>query len=208
MGPFQRREQILAVATQHFERFSYSDVSTQAIAHDAGVGRPLINHYFGTKRELYLEVVRRLAIVPTHVPGEAVRGIPASALELRIEASIDYWLAVASRHQFVWTSTIISAEAPIRDPEIAEILAQAESVAAVRMLEALGLAEHPQHERLHVMLLTFGALAIRASRQWLIHKTLSRDEVSTLLSRTLLTIVCDVVPQIAAQETSQRQSAM
>lgn len=195
MGPLQRREQILAVATRHFERFAYGDVSTQAIARDAGVGRPLINHYFGTKRELYLEVVRRLAIVPTHVPGEAVRGIPESALELRIQASIDHWLAVASRHQFVWTSTIISAEAPIRDPEIADILAQAEAVAADRMLEALGLAGHPQRERLHVMLLTFGALVIRASRQWLIHESLTRAEVSTLLSQTLLTIIRDVVPQ-------------
>lgn len=195
MEPDQRREQILAVATRHFEQFSYGDVSTQAIAHDAGVGRPLIHHYFGTKRELYLEVVRRLAIVPPHVPEDAVRGIPEAALELRIEASIDYWLAVASRHQFVWTSTIISAEAPIRDPEIAQILDHAEAVAADRMLEALGLSRHRQRERLHIMLLSFGALAVRTLRQWLIQKSLTRDEVGTLLCLTLRTIICDVVPR-------------
>lgn len=195
MEPDQRREQILAVATRHFEQSSYSDVSTQAIAQDAGVGRPLIHHYFGTKRELYLEVVRRLAIVAPHVPAEAVRGIPESALDLRIEASINYWLATASRHQLIWTSTIISAEAPIRDPDIAEILNHAEAIAADRMLEALGLSRHVQRDRMHIMLLSFGALAIRALRQWLIQQSLTRDEVGALLCRTLRTIICDVVPR-------------
>ena len=63
----RRREKILAVAARHFEERRYSDVSTGAIADDAGVGRPLIHYYFGTKRELYLEVVRRFALQPKHV---------------------------------------------------------------------------------------------------------------------------------------------
>jgi AcrR family transcriptional regulator len=194
MGPAERREQILSVAARHFEERSYSEVSTNAIAEDAGVGRPLIHYYFGTKRELYLEVVRRFAMVPPDVPAAAVRGIAEGALEERIQASIDYWLSVTSRHRSMWTSTI-SIEAPTRDREIERILEQADEVAADRMLEALGLAAHPHRKRLHAMFLAFGGLARAAGRQWLVRDTLTRDEVTVLLSQSLLTIIRDIAPQ-------------
>jgi len=194
MGPEERREQILAVAARHFEERSYTEVSTYAIAEDAGVGRPLIHYYFGTKRDLFLEVVRRFAMVPPDVPAAAVRGIREDALEERIHASIDYWLSVTSRHQSMWTSTI-SFDAPTRDREIEEIIERADEIAADRMLEALGLTAHPQRKRLHAMFLAFGGLARAAGRQWLVRNALTREEVTVLLSHSLLTIIRDITPQ-------------
>jgi len=191
-GAQRRRERILAVAARHFEERTYSDVSTAAIADEAGVGRPLIHYYFGTKRELYLQVVRRFALVPPHVPAAVVQGIASDALEERIRASIDYWLSITSRHKSMWTSTI-SVDAQDRD--IQHIIEQADDIAAARMLEALGLDEDPHRERLHAMFLAFGGLARAAGRQWLVRNTLSRDEVAELLTQSLLTIICDVAPR-------------
>ena len=193
----RRREQILAVAARHFEERRYSDVSTGAIADDAGVGRPLIHYYFGTKRELYLEVVRRFALVPPHVPAAVVQGIAPDALEARIRASIDYWLSVTTRHKSMWTATI-SVDA--QDDDIQRIIEQADDVAADRMLEALGLDDHPQRQRLHAMILAFGGMARSAGRQWLVRNTLDRSEVSELLTGCLLTIIRDVAPRFGAQE--------
>ncbi|WP_330254974.1 TetR/AcrR family transcriptional regulator [Nocardia sp. NBC_00565] len=193
MGALERREQILAVAAKHFEKRPYSEVSTAEIAKDAGVARPLINHYFGTKRDLYLEVLRRLSHVPPYVPAAAVRGIPADALEDRIRASVDHWLNVTWKHRSIWTSTI-GIDTPSRDREIERILQQADEIAADRMLEALGLAEHEDYKRLHAMVLVYGGLAKAAGRQWLVHQSLTREEVMALLSQTLLTIVRDVAP--------------
>ncbi len=193
----RRREQILAVAARHFEERRYSDVSTGAIADEAGVGRPLIHYYFGTKREMYLEVVRRFALVPPHVPAAVVQGIAADALEDRIRASIDYWLSVTSRHKSMWTSTI-SVDA--QDDDIQRIIEQADDVAADRMLEALGLEEHPQRARLHAMILAFGGMARSAGRQWLVRNTLDRGEVCELLTKSLLTIICEVVPLFDTQK--------
>jgi AcrR family transcriptional regulator len=132
MGPAERREQILAVTARHFEERSYIDVSTYAIAEDAGVGRPLIHYYFGTKRGLYLEVVRRCAMVPPDFPAAAIRGIAEDALEERIHASIDYWLSVTARHQSMWISTI-SFDASTRDRDIEQIIQQADDPAADRV---------------------------------------------------------------------------
>lgn len=192
IGAQRRREQILTVAARHFENSPYSSVSTGAIAEDAGVGRPLIHYYFKTKRELYLEVVRRFALVPPHVPAAIVQGIPPEALEDRIRLSIDYFLSVVLRHRSMWTSTI-SVDAQDRD--IQAIIEQADDVAASRMLEALGLEQDPQRHRLHAMIVAFGGMARAAGRQWLVRKTLSRDETTELLTRSLLTIIRDVVPK-------------
>lgn len=192
IGAQRRREQILTVAARHFESGPYSSVSTGAIAEDAGVGRPLIHYYFKTKRELYLEVVRRFALVPPHMPAAVVQGIPPDALEDRIRSSIDYFLSVALRHRSMWTSTI-SVDA--QDREIQAIIEHADDVAASRMLEALGLEQDPQRQRLHVMLVAFGGMARAAGRQWLVRNTLSRDETTELLTSSLLTIIRDVVPK-------------
>ena len=42
----------------------YATVQMAELAREAGVARGLLNHYFGTKRDLYVEVVRAMMIVP------------------------------------------------------------------------------------------------------------------------------------------------
>lgn len=48
LEPDQRREQILACATELFGERPFASVSTTELAARAGVARGLINHYFGT----------------------------------------------------------------------------------------------------------------------------------------------------------------
>jgi AcrR family transcriptional regulator len=191
MDANERREQILTCAMRLFEQFPYNDVSTADIAKEAGIGRPLIHHYFGTKRELYLEVVRRLS----YVPAVAVKAIGQGSLEERVEASIERWLTVAKRHRNLWSSTI-TVEGSGLDREIQRILHEADEIAADRMLEALGLTDTgPGHDVLRAMILAYGGLAKSASRQWLVSQTMTREQVHTLLTRTLLTIIRDVAPE-------------
>jgi AcrR family transcriptional regulator len=65
LEPDERREQILRCAIRLFGERPYANVSTTEITAEAGVARGLVNHYFGTKRELYLVVVRRMRAFPT-----------------------------------------------------------------------------------------------------------------------------------------------
>ncbi|HZY75057.1 MAG TPA: helix-turn-helix domain-containing protein, partial [Jatrophihabitantaceae bacterium] len=64
LGPDERREQILDCAVRLFGERPYAAVSTTDIARAAGVARGLLNHYFGTKRDLYLEVVKAMVQMP------------------------------------------------------------------------------------------------------------------------------------------------
>jgi AcrR family transcriptional regulator len=195
LDPTERREQILACAMRLFEDRSYAEVSTADIADAAGIRRPLIHHYFGTKRELYLEVVRRLA----YVPAVAVRGVAGGVLDERIDSSISRWLDVAWRHRKMWLATI-TPEGPGRDREIEQILRQADEIAAERMIEAVGLDDHPNRGVLRTLMLAFGPLAKAASRQWLEEKTLTRGQVHALLTATMRTIITEVLPTVTAGE--------
>lgn len=53
------RERILAVAEQIFISGGFDGVSVRELTDAAGVNVALVNYYFGSKRNLYLEVLRR-----------------------------------------------------------------------------------------------------------------------------------------------------
>ncbi|MEO9330559.1 TetR/AcrR family transcriptional regulator [Gordonia aurantiaca] len=187
MDGYERREQIIACAMRLFEK-GYNEVSIGDVAEAAGVGRPLIHHYFGTKRDLYLEVVRRLSYIPAVVP-TAIKG---DTLDERIDASIDRYLTVAWRHRNMWISTIAIDAGGTAD-DVDKIMREADLVAVERMLTALGIeGNSPEQNKLRVHMLAYGAMAKYASRLWLKELTLTRDEVHLLLTRTLKTLIDDV----------------
>jgi AcrR family transcriptional regulator len=55
----ERREEILVAALEEFGEHGLHGTSTDSIARRAGVSQPYLFRLFGTKKELYLEVVRR-----------------------------------------------------------------------------------------------------------------------------------------------------
>lgn len=56
-GPSGTREAILAAARSRFAEVGFDTASVKSIAALAGVDSALVHHYFGTKRELFVEVV-------------------------------------------------------------------------------------------------------------------------------------------------------
>jgi AcrR family transcriptional regulator len=55
----ERREEILEVALVEFGEHGLDGTSTDTIARKAGISQPYLFRLFGTKKELYLETVRR-----------------------------------------------------------------------------------------------------------------------------------------------------
>lgn len=156
------------------------------------MARGLINHYFGTKRNLYLEVLRSMVTIPPHVPSQ----LPQGSLSERVEASVDWFLDNVSRNENTWL-VAIGAEGLGRDPDVERILAEADEVAADRVLEAVGLAdvEH-NREQLRAMIRAYAGMVKAAGREWLHRKRLTREQVRVLLSRTLLTLVEEAFPEV------------
>jgi AcrR family transcriptional regulator len=196
LGPDERREQILTCAVELFGERPYAAVSTTELATRAGVARGLINHYFGTKRDLYLEVVRRMVMIPQ----VAVDRLPKGTLEERVTESIRWFLDTVSRHSKTWLAAI-GAEGV--DPEVERILAEADERAADRVLEATGLADETAHlEQLRAMIRAYGGLVKSAAREWLVRGALTRPQVELLMNTTLLAIIREASPRLDAEDDS------
>jgi AcrR family transcriptional regulator len=190
LEPDARREQILTCAVELFGARPYAAVSTTELASRAGVARGLINHYFGTKRDLYLAVVRRMVTIPQ----TAVDTLPDGTLEERVDASVTWFLDAVARHSRTWLAAI-GAESI--DPEVQHILAEADERAADRVLDATGLSAAASHrEELRALVRSYGGLVKAAAREWLVRGTLTREQVHVLMSTTLLTLVRDTGPRI------------
>jgi AcrR family transcriptional regulator len=196
LEPDARREQILECAVRLFGDRPYASVSTTDIAHEAGVARGLLNHYFGTKRDLYLEVVRALVTLPEMDDAEAASG----PLRKRVQRSVDWFLDTVSVHAKTFVA-VTGAEGVGDDPEIERILAEADDAAARKVLEMVGLsADAPGHR---AVIRAYGGLVKAAVREWVRGETLTRAEVQLLLSQALITIVKDVLPEMGEPEVGR-----
>ena len=192
LEPDARREQILQCAIRLFGERPYAAVSTIDIAREAGIARGLLNHYFGTKRDLYLVVVRQMVL-----PEEVDLVVPDGAtLDERVDICVEWFLDAVGEHGKTFVA-VTGAEGVGDDPEIEKIMFEADNVAAQRVLEAMGLGTSPHNEQQRAVIRAYGGMAKAAVREWIRHGSLSRAELKVLLSATLLTTVGEVFPQIA-----------
>lgn len=187
LSPDERREQILLAAERLFAERPYAEVSTTGIARAAGVARGLLNHYFGDKRALYLEVVRRAALLPTleDVP------LPTGDLAERVDVAVRWFLGSITPERATYL-TVRAAEGVGEDAEMRAILDQAHDLAAGRVLEMVG--GDPQDAAARAAIRAFGELARGTIREWSRDQNLTREQAHLLLRESLLVIVRKVLP--------------
>lgn len=196
LEPDERREQILQCARRLFGERHYSAVSAADIARDAGVARGLINHYFGTKRELYLEVVRQAVFVPP-----AAVDLPGGPTVARVAAAVDWWLEAVWRHRALWL-TALGAQGFGRDQDLEMIIERAEEVAVEWALQVLDLPEVRETTRAAVR--AYGGFAQFAAREWLVRRSMTREQLHAMLCHTLLVLVQQIVPALPAAPAAGR----
>jgi AcrR family transcriptional regulator len=190
LSPDERRAQILAVARRMFTELPYAEVSTAAIARETGVQRGLIHYYFGTKRELFLKVVQGLtasAAMQAPPPDDRLT-LPES-----VELLVNLFLDTAEQNATTWFAAL-DAEGFGQDPELLRIVNRFKDQAVEHMLAVLRVPEPT--ETLRAVLRVYSGLVDAATRQWLQEKTLDREQVHTLLSRSLMTMVSDIGPAL------------
>ncbi|MHC5261938.1 TetR/AcrR family transcriptional regulator [Streptomyces sp. UC4497] len=193
MEPDVRRAEILAVARRHFGSAGYASVSISDIAAEAGVARALVNHYFGDKRQLYLEVVRQMMVIPASVS----QRLPPTTAEERLAVCVDRWLEVVERNREMWLAAI--GMESLGDPEVDRIMLEADEIATDRILEAAmmtDVAEDAGREKLRAMIRAHSAMLKSASHEWLERGTLTRDDLHVLLTRSVLHLLHTVFPAV------------
>lgn len=188
LEPDARREQLLSCAVRLFGERPYPEVSTTDIAREAGIARGLLNHYFGTKRDLYLEVVRRMVLVPADLETPTITG----SLRKRVSTGVDFFLESVEGYRDTFLA-VTGAGGIGDDPDVEAILALADDDAARRVLALVGLNSDDARQRAAVR--AYGGLAKATVSEWR-REQLSRTQAHLLLSTALLAIVRDVLPHL------------
>ncbi len=191
LTPDERRRQIFLCAQKLFNERPYEDVSATDIAAAAGVARGLINHYFGNKRELYLQVIK----VSSTIPEVAMARLPDGSLPERIDAAVEWFLDSVEESGASWLA--FGSGGMGRDPDLERILVAAENDSIELLIQACGLSGRPDgREQIRAMFRVYTQLARSGAREWLLRKTLTRPQVHALLAGTLAVIVEEAVPAI------------
>ncbi|RNL82195.1 TetR/AcrR family transcriptional regulator [Halostreptopolyspora alba] len=200
LEPDQRRGEILSAARRLFSRASYSMVSTSDIARESGAARGLINHYFGNKRQLYLEVVRQMMVIPESV----AENLPRTTVEERLALCVDRWLDVVERNRDVWLLAL-GSEAMGPDSDIEQVMLEADEAAADLVLEAAMMSDVVDgREELRAMIRSYGSMLKAASREWLLRGTLTRGDLHILLTQSALHLLRTVFPAVRGNRADQR----
>lgn len=173
----ERRRQIIAVAADLFRQHPYGDVSLDDVAEKAGVTRGLINHHFGTKRDLYVAVVEQILVIEAFPVPEYIHGM---TLRERLEQSVREWLDGIERNRDLWIDSIRAQG--IGDAKIVGLVEEAREKAARRLAAVIGAgpADALAPEEL-AMLRVFEGLAEAAVVQWLDYGRLSRAQAEQMI---------------------------
>lgn len=190
-----RRESILDAAEVLFLDRPYSQVSINDLAEAAGVARGLLHHYFDSKRDLFLEVVRRVARVPQ------VQAVPDVGTDGDAWArSVDAFLDLISEQSAHWL-TAVSVGSAERDDEVAGILDDSREVLADQTIAVLGIAPADASPALRALVRGYGGLVEEITREWLERRRLTGKQARTVLYRALPLLLDQVLPEIEAQAT-------
>lgn len=153
------RTRILSVAAEHFAAKPYGNVPLKEIAQDAGVSAPLIIKYFGSKEDLFIE------LIDFEHMADAARETPFPQLG---QAMFE---AVISRTETTSPPLVPILVAAFDSKKIAKVVSERFDAALGDILvkrieaEAPGVSSHEEAERRYRMMLSIavGYLMLRAS---------------------------------------------
>jgi AcrR family transcriptional regulator len=112
-----RREEILEAATAEFALAGLHGTSTEDIARRAGISQPYLFRLFGTKKELFLEAVRRGFREVLHVFQEAAAADREGDVVLSMGHA--YGDVRRDRHKLMFQ---MQAYAACEDPEVRKVV--------------------------------------------------------------------------------------
>jgi AcrR family transcriptional regulator len=184
LPPDARRTQLIQLGVQMLATQRLEDLSVEALADQAGISRGLLFHYFRSKQDFHLEVVRACArelLVRTEPDPELP---PLEQLQASLGAYIDY----VTQNRDVYVSLVrgaASGDAAVR--EVADETRTEQANRVLKHLDALGL---PGAARTELAVRGWVAFCEEVVISWLSSdQRLPRDELLALLANALPGVV-------------------
>ena len=174
----ERRTQLLELGLQLFSDRSYDELGVDDIARAAGISKGLLYHYFPSKRDYYVEVVR--AAAGLLVARTEAAGVDASPEAL--QDGLDAYLDFVEQHARSFVALMRGGVGS--DPEVVQIVEATRRTIAERILSRLG-ADAPT-PLLRTALRVCIGLVEAASLDWLERRDLPREQLRQLCAQLLI----------------------
>lgn len=194
----ERRAQLLELGLELFSERSFDAVSIDDIAAAAGVSKGLLYHYFGSKRDFYVQIIAHVA---AELKGRIDRAAelplqPAEAIRAALRAYLDFVDRFGDHYSTLLRSGIGS------DPEVLEIVESSRQYMVDRLLAGVGLKEAP-HPLFRAVLRGWIGMVEGASLDWLDngkdHQRESLVEVLATALRETVATAARVAPEAGVE---------
>ncbi len=169
----ERRARLLELGIKLFSTHSYDDISIDDVAEAAGISKGLLYHYFGGKREFYVETIRQASLQLRRVTEPDPKLMPGARLRAAVDAHLNY----VQEHGSVYAAIYRGGAAVAR--EMSAILEEHREVVMRYFLRDLRLTK--PRPVLRAALRAWIAMVEGASLDWIAHPELKRDELRELL---------------------------
>ncbi|NKY30294.1 TetR/AcrR family transcriptional regulator [Nocardia gamkensis] len=172
---------------------SIDDISVSEIAAQAGISRGLLFHYFPTKQDFQLAIVR-------HANAELIeRVIPDRSLGLfeMLRDSIERYIEYVTENR---TSYLALLRGPTSvSPELAPLVDQTrDAIIGIILAETPVPVAESDHPRLMLAMRGWIAFVEESTLTWLRSEPISREQLVDLLVESLIAIAFSVDPALAS----------
>ena len=169
----RRRRQLLDVALEVFAAHGFHGTSMAEVAKAAGVTKPVLYQHFGSKRELYLEVLDDVGNRLLEAIGKAAAAAGGPRQQVENGFSADFRFVADNESAF---RLLFGGDGREADPEFADVVRRVEDA----MADAIAALIDADIDHDHRRLLAYGVvgLAEATSRHWVLSGR--REEVDTL----------------------------
>ena len=159
----ERRQQLLDTALATFARLGYRDASMNDIAEAAGVTKPVLYQHFGSKRDLFLEVLEQLSSGLRDAVRAAAERAASDGPRAQVEAGFSAWFGWVD-HNRDGFSVLFDGEVR-RDPEFAELTARVSRMMADTVAEYI-VADGLAADRRRLLAYGIVGMAESTCRRW------------------------------------------
>ncbi|TLF75938.1 TetR/AcrR family transcriptional regulator [Nocardia cyriacigeorgica] len=193
LSPDQRRAQLIELGVKMLGERAIEDISVSEIAAQAGISRGLLFHYFPTKQDFQLEVVR-------HANAELLMRVapdPDLGLFDMLRDSVSRYIDYVSENR---TSYLALLRGPASSsPDLVALVEQTRNAIVDIILTQVPMSpEERDHPRLVLAVRGWIAFTEESTLSWLRNETITRDELIELLVESLLALSMAVNPALAA----------
>jgi AcrR family transcriptional regulator len=179
LSPDERRAQLIDLGARMLAERPLEQISVEDIADQAGVSRGLLFHYFASKSEFHLAIVRHTSqqMLARTEPDET--DDPIATLRSVLVSYVDY----VTDNRTTYVSLLRGTASG--DPQMREVFEQTRDIMAARTLDQLPTIGLPRTPQVELAVRGWIAFVEEATISWLRAPAITREELIELTVHAL-----------------------